>query len=206
MTIPANSTLVVATGNTHKTDEIRQIIGSAFGEVLDLRDFPGVEPDPETGTTFEANARIKAESVSRQLPGETLVLADDSGLEVDALGGAPGVYSARYSGENATDDANRAKLLDELDRDSVSGKDRAGRFRCVLALAMGGETIATFDGAVEGYIANKEKGEHGFGYDPLFIPKGYCKTFGQLPSETKHQLSHRGQALAKLKAWLGTGE
>ena len=193
--------LLVATHNTHKTEEIAAILATFFDEVTDLTAHPDIPPAVEDGVTFEANAAIKALSASKVLPG-TIILADDSGIEVDALDREPGVYSARYAGEGATDAENREKLLAELSRTGARGRERSGRFRCVLVLAKGGEVIATFDGAVEGIIANEEKGENGFGYDPLFIPGGYCETFGQLPPETKHQLSHRGRALEKLKRWL----
>ena len=195
------STLILATHNTHKTEEIRGMLGGFFDEVVDLTSFPEIPEADETGTTFSANAAIKATEASAAMP-EALVVADDSGLEVDALDGAPGVYSARYSGEGATDESNRVKLLEELKRKGARGKSRSGRFRCVLAVARGGEVIREFDGAVEGIIANEAKGDNGFGYEPLFIPEGHCETFGQLPPETKHGMSHRGRALEKLKAWL----
>ena len=193
--------LIVATHNTHKTEEIAAILAGHFDSVTDLTAFPAIPPAEETGTTFRENAAIKALAASRELPG-AIVLADDSGLEVDALDGAPGVYSARFSGPDATDQSNRRKLLADLESAGVRGKDRSGRFRCVLVLARAGAEIAVFDGAVEGIIATEEKGENGFGYDPTFIPDGHCETFGQLPAETKHRLSHRGRALAKLKEWL----
>ncbi|NNE93029.1 MAG: RdgB/HAM1 family non-canonical purine NTP pyrophosphatase [Verrucomicrobiales bacterium] len=196
-----NSTLIVATHNTHKTGEIREMLGGFFEEVVDLTAFPEIPEADETGTTFSENAAIKAIEASAAIP-EALVLADDSGLEVDALDGAPGVYSARYSGEDATDESNRVKLLEELAKAGAKGKKRSGRFRCLLCLACGGVMVDEFDGSVEGIIANEEKGKNGFGYDPLFIPEGHCETFGQLPSETKHGLSHRGRALEKLKVWL----
>ncbi len=196
------TTLIVATHNRHKTGEIAALLaGCGFDEILDLGAFPDLEPAEETGTTFEANASIKALAASEAMPG-ALVLADDSGIEVDALDRRPGVWSARYAGENATDADNRRKLLDELAAAGTRGKARTGRFRCVLAVARRGEILATFDGAVEGIIANEEKGEGGFGYDPLFIPEGHCETFGQLPSEVKQRLSHRARAMEKLRAWL----
>ena len=193
--------LIVATHNSHKTREIAAILAGCFDEVTDLTAFPAIPPAEETGTTFLENATIKALAASRALP-EAMVLADDSGLEVDALGGAPGVHSARYSGPDATDRSNRAKLLAELEKVGARGKDRSGRFHCVLVLARAGEAIAVFDGLVEGTIANHGKGDLGFGYDSLFLPEGHCETFGELPPETKHALSHRGRALAKLKEWL----
>lgn len=193
--------LIVATHNSHKTEEIAAILAGHFESVTDLTAWPHIPPAEETGRTFRENAAIKALAASRALP-DAIVLADDSGLEVDALGGAPGVWSARFSGADATDQTNRDKLLAELERAGARGKDRSGRFHCVLVLARAGEEIAVFDGAVEGIIANEEKGENGFGYDRLFIPEGHCETFGQLPLEAKHGLSHRGRALAKIKDWL----
>ncbi len=191
--------LIFATTNSHKTSEVQAMLGSEF-EVLDLRAFPEIEPAEETGTTFEENAILKAVSVSNQV--SLPVLADDSGLEVDALDGAPGVYSARYSGEGATDASNRAKLLAELDRVGARGKARSGRFRCAMALANAGEMVATTSGAVEGILTPAERGEGGFGYDPLFVPDGYCETFAELPSDVKNQLSHRAAALEKMRAML----
>ena len=143
---------------------------------------------------------IKAVAASRIFPG--IVLADDSGIEADALGGSPGVYSARYTGESATDGENNAKLLRELEAAGARGRERSGRFRCVMALAKNGEPIATFDGAVEGTIINQEKGGGGFGYDPLFVPEGHCETFGELAAEVKNGMSHRGRALVKVKEYL----
>lgn len=189
--------LLVATSNSHKTAEIQSMLGSAW-EVLDMRAHPGLVLPEETGDTFEANAIIKAEGASMALP-ELLVLSDDSGLEVDALGGHPGVKSARYAGESATDADNREKLKREL---SGLNGPFAGRFRCCMAVARGGKAVKTFSGAVEGSLVLLEQGEGGFGYDPLFVPDGFEKTFGELPSETKNQLSHRARALAQVIEWL----
>ena len=191
--------LLVATKNSHKTAEIRAILGAGW-DVTDLNAHPEVIAPEETGTTFAENASIKAVAASLIFPG--VVLSDDSGIEADALGGAPGVYSARYAGENATDADNRVKLLRELEAAGARGKERTGRFRCVMALAENGKVIGTFDGAVEGIIINQEKGEGGFGYDPLFVPEGYCETFGQLSAEIKNSLSHRGRALEKVREYL----
>ncbi|MCL4108410.1 UNVERIFIED_CONTAM: hypothetical protein GTU68_046103 [Idotea baltica] len=191
------TTLVIATHNAHKTEEIREILGSFFEEITDLSAFPDIPDADETGTTFSENSAIKAVGASLVLP-DALVLADDSGLEVDVLDGAPGVYSARFSGENATDKSNRDKLMADLG----DAENRSARFRCVLSLARGGVVIEEFDGAVEGTIATEEMGSGGFGYDSLFIPAGHAESFGQLPAETKNGMSHRGNALEKLKAWL----
>lgn len=188
--------LVFATSNAHKTEEVAAILGGQW-QVTDLRSHPGVTLDEETGDTFEANAIIKAVSGSRQLPG-LLVLADDSGLEVDALGGAPGVRSARYAGENATAADNREKLKSELNR-KLQYTRFAGRFQCCMVLARDGEVLHVTHGVVEGQLITREQGEGGFGYDPLFIPEGFRDTFGVLPAETKNQLSHRARALAAMK-------
>lgn len=190
--------LLIATRNAHKTFEFRQIFGARY-EVQGLSSHPELPEVAETGTTFEENSQLKALAISRQIP-DTLVLADDSGLEVDALGGAPGVYSARFSGPEATDAANRALLLERLQAEEARGKARSARFRCVLTLARNGEVIAQSTGTVEGIIANREKGGHGFGYDPLFIPEGRCQTFAELSPRAKHRLSHRGRAVEALRA------
>lgn len=192
--------LVVATHNRHKTGEIREIVGDLFDEIVDLTALPGLEPPVEDGATFAENSAIKALAASREDP-ESLVLADDSGLEVDALGGAPGIHSARFSGEDATDASNREKLLAELSRSEQDSSDRSARFRCVITLARGGEAVASFDGSVEGRIADSMTGEGGFGYDPLFVPEGHDRSFGELPEEVKNGMSHRGRALAQFREW-----
>ena len=191
--------LLVATQNPHKTAEIRAILGTGW-EVTDLNAHRSAIAPEETGETFAANAEIKAVAASHIFPG--LVLSDDSGLEVDALDGAPGVRSARYAGENATDADNRAKLLRELETTGARGKARTARFRCVMALAENGIVFGTFDGTAEGVIINEEKGEGGFGYDSLFVPAGYCETFAQLSAEVKNRESHRACALAKAHEFL----
>ena len=169
-------------------------------QVIDMRAHPSLVLPEETGDTFEANAVIKAEGASMVLP-DLLILSDDSGLEVDALGGHPGVRSARYAGEKATDADNREKLKRELS--SLKGPF-SGRFRCCMAVARAGKAVRTFSGAVEGQIVLQEEGDGGFGYDPLFIPNGFENTFGVLPAETKNQLSHRARALAQVIEWLAT--
>jgi XTP/dITP diphosphohydrolase len=196
---PANPyTVLVSTRNAHKLVEIRQILGPSF-ELLDLSCVPALGEVEETGETFEENASLKALAASAHFGG--WVLADDSGLEVDALGGAPGVRSARFSGEGATDASNRALLLEKLT--GVPADQRSARFRCMIALARGGEVLAHFSGSVEGTIIASEKGVGGFGYDPLFVPEGFSETFAELSAETKNSLSHRGRALASLKVWPG---
>ena len=187
--------LLVATGNSHKTDEIRAILGAGY-VVSDLKAHPELPEVEETGSTFLENATLKAVEISKQVEG--LILSDDSGLEVDALGGEPGVYSSRYAGEAGNDAANNKKLLHEL-----QGKDnRTARFRCVMVLAQDGDVLASFDGAVEGRMLSELHGEGGFGYDPLFVPDGYEQTFSQLSEEIKNQLSHRAVAMQKVVAWL----
>ena len=184
--------LVVATRNRHKTREIQHILGPGF-KVCDLGAHPEVAVIRESGMSFEENAKLKALAASRQLP--TLVIADDSGLEVDALGGAPGIYSARYAGANATEGDKIDKLLRELDRVRGTDDRRHARFRCVVALARHGNLLGTFEGIVEGKIADKVRGASGFGYDPIFIPAGTKKTFGELPTQVKNTISHRAKAI-----------
>ena len=191
--------LLIATRNAHKTAEIRAILGPVW-EVTDLNAHPDLPVPEETGATFAENAQIKALAASHHFDG--LVLADDSGLELDALGGAPGVYSARYAGGGASDADNRAKLLRELAAARARGKSRSARFRCAMVLAERGAWLGTFEGTVEGVIINGERGSGGFGYDSLFVPEGHCLTFAELPSETKNGLSHRGRALAQVRAFL----
>ena len=191
----------MATRNSHKTRELQQILGSEF-TVRDLRAYPEISEIAETGTSFEENAKLKALAVSRKLSG--LVIADDSGLEVDALGGAPGIYSARYAGTNATNKERIDKLLEELGRVDPAKEQRGARFRCVLALARNGEILGIFEGMVDGQIADRPRGSHGFGYDPIFVPNGFQRTFGQLEPAEKNQLSHRARALEKVRVFLNS--
>ena len=189
--------LLVATRNVHKTEEISFILEGLF-RVLDLSavaDAPEVE---ETGTTFIENARLKAVAISKTTGG--LVLADDSGLEVDALGGEPGVYSARYAGPGAEDATNNRKLLAELA--GIPEQKRTGRFRCVMVISRKGEVLEEFEGCVEGMILEEEKGAGGFGYDPLFVPEGHTQSFAELGPRIKNGLSHRARAMEKVVAWL----
>jgi XTP/dITP diphosphohydrolase len=187
--------LLVATRNRHKTREIQHILGPEF-RVRDLAAHPEVSEIPESGTSLEENAKLKALAASRQLP--ALVIADDSGLEVDDLGGAPGICSARYAGANATDRDKINKLLRELARVRVTDDQRRARFRCVVALARNGDLLGIFEGTVEGRIADEMRGDSGFGYDPIFVPEGLTKTFGDLPAEMKNAISHRGKAIRAL--------
>ena len=191
--------LLFATRNAHKTAEMQRILGSKF-KVNDLAAYPEIPHIAETGTTFQDNAILKAVAVSKRMPG--FVVADDSGLEVNALGGAPGIHSARYGGVNASDEEKIRKLLDELRRVEATKDARRARFRCVLALARKGEVLGIFEGIVEGQIADRPRGAHGFGYDPVFIPNGLARTFGELAPAEKNQLSHRARASEKLRAFL----
>ena len=187
--------LLVATRNGHKTREIQHILGPEF-KVRDLATHPEVVEIRESGTSFEQNAKLKALASSRQLA--ALVIADDSGLEVDALGGAPGIYSARYAGANATERDKIEKLLGELARVHATDDRRRARFRCVVAFARNGSFLGTFEGVVEGRIANEMRGSSGFGYDPIFIPEGLEQTFGELPAGVKNHISHRAKAIRAL--------
>lgn len=174
------------------------MLGPVFA-LEDLRSHPEIGDVVEDGATFAENARLKAVTVSRQLPG--LVLADDSGLEVDSLGGAPGVRSARYAAEAANDAMNRRKLIEEMAR-LTPDASRMARFRCALVLARGGEVLGTFAGAVEGEIIGVERGVDGFGYDALFQPIGFKKTFAELSARKKNAFSHRGVAVDQLRLFL----
>ncbi|MEO7097975.1 MAG: RdgB/HAM1 family non-canonical purine NTP pyrophosphatase [Luteolibacter sp.] len=189
--MPSLPRLILATRNAHKTGEIRAMIGDRF-EVLDATAFPDFPEIEETGTTFLENARLKAEGISRCVDG--WVLSDDSGLEVDALGGAPGVWSSSFGGEEGNHAKNNARLLAEM-----AGKpDRNARFRCTMVLAKDGVEQANFSGTVEGRIIDALQGERGFGYDPMFIPAGYEQTFAELGDAVKNTLSHRSLALAQV--------
>jgi XTP/dITP diphosphohydrolase len=189
--------LLLATRNSHKTREFAEILGDGF-DVRDLTAGAELPVIAETGLTFEANAILKAVEISRRFHG--LVVADDSGLEVDILQGAPGIHSARYAGEHAADAANVAKLLAELVRHHPF--PHSARFRCSLALAQGGRTLKTFDGVVEGTIVGTPRGRGGFGYDPVFQPLGFERTFGELPAAEKNRISHRARAIRLLRAVL----
>lgn len=184
--------LLLATRNTHKTREFADLLGDEF-QIVDLCDDP-IERIEETGNTFAENAVLKAVTVSKQRP--DLVIADDSGLEVEALVGAPGIYSARYAGENASDRENIEKLLGELG--NVSREKRSARFRCAIALAQNGQLRGTFEGVVEGQIVDPPRGAGGFGYDPVFQPNGFEQTFAEMPSALKNKISHRGKAISAL--------
>ena len=220
------TTILIATRNQHKVEEIRAILGTQF-QYLTLNDYPGAPKVVEDADTFAGNALKKAETlaqwVAKTQPATAVirrgfVLADDSGLEVDALDGAPGVYSARFASlnnaENSSDAANNSHLLELLK--NVPTEKRTARFRCVIAWVPVPEEVAhnsspvcyapdasrnIFDGACEGRILDRPSGAGGFGYDPLFVPNGYSQSFGELGEDVKNRLSHRARALEKL--WNG---
>ena len=193
-------TLIVATRNRHKTGEVAAILGPEW-IVQDLTGRPELPEPEENGDTFEENAVIKALAASRAFPG--LVLADDSGLEVDVLAGGPGIRSARYAGEKATAQENRHRLLAELARLNHGAEEPAtARFRCAMAIAERGAILGAFCGSVEGRIILAEAGTGGFGYDPLFVPDGYSQTFAELDAATKNRLSHRARAMEQFIQWL----
>ena len=192
--------LLLATRNPHKTREFAQILGDEF-VVRDLSTETELPPVEETGATFAENAVLKAVATSRHFAG--VVVADDSGLEVDALNGAPGVHSARYAGGDATDKQNIAKLLAELEA-HPNRSPYSARFRCVLALAREGEVLETVEGIVEGTILATPRGCGGFGYDPIFQPTGSAQTFAELPPVEKNRISHRARAIHLLRAYLLT--
>ena len=182
--------IVFATNNLHKLSEIREIIGDKF-KILSLKEIGCNEDIPETANTLEGNAEIKARYVKAHYGYDCF--SDDTGLEVDALGGEPGVLSARYAGENHDSQANMNLLLKNM-----SGKEnRAARFRTVIALIIG-EELTLMDGIVEGEITHDRAGDSGFGYDPIFRPLESELTFAQMSSEDKNKISHRGRATAKL--------
>lgn len=185
--------LVIASNNQGKIKEIKTILGGFYKEILSMRE-AGVNIEvEEDGSSFYENAAKKAIEISKLLKGD--VLADDSGLCVDALLGAPGIYSARYAGDGATDEQNNKKLLAEI-KDKT---DRTARFVCALVLARDGKELLCAEGSVEGVIIDEEKGDGGFGYDPLFYVGEIGMTFGEAPSEIKNVLSHRAKALLKMK-------
>lgn len=187
--------LVVATTNLGKLKEIESILSSLGLEIVSVGAYPGLPEVEEDGDTFEDNA-VKKARLTAEATGE-VVLADDSGLEVEHLAGAPGVHSARFAGEPKSDAANNAKLLKLLE--GVPEKRRRARFRCVIAVAVPGGPVLTAEGTCEGYILNELRGTGGFGYDPLFFLPEFGKTFAELPPEVKNKVSHRGAALAGIR-------
>lgn len=191
--------LVIATNNAHKLEEISAVVGEKF-EIVSLADIDCHEEIPETADTLEGNALIKARFVHERYGLD--VFADDTGLEVDALGGRPGVHTARYAYPDRNDSAAN---VDKLLREMSGQKNRAARFRTVIALIMGGEE-RLFEGRVDGRITEVRRGTEGFGYDPVFAPEGYEETFAQLGTEVKNRLSHRARAVHRLCAHLETLE
>lgn len=189
--------LIFASRNKYKTEEISELLQELY-QVSDLNDtdFEVVE---ETGSTFLENATLKAVTISKST--DSIVLSDDSGIEVDALAGAPGVYSSSYGGEEGNHTKNNIHMMNELEK-LPEDSSRIARFRCVMVLAHQGEVIYHCVGSVEGRIINKLTGDGGFGYDPLFIPEGYNETFAQLGSNIKNTMSHRGRALQKIIKFL----
>jgi XTP/dITP diphosphohydrolase len=197
--------VLIATSNPGK---LRDFAGAAVGHGIEVAPVPGFSSLPavvEDGLTFEDNARKKAEEYSRAAPGE-IVLADDSGLEVDALGGAPGVHSARYAAEephkaefNTDDEENNARVIREIR--GVPAEKRTGRFVCVIAAARDGNTLGVFHGKAEGMILDAPRGKNGFGYDPLFYFPAIQKTFAELTAEEKAGYSHRGKAFRAFLEW-----
>lgn len=197
--------ILIATSNSGKLRDFAGAAASRGIQIVGIPDFSSLPTVVEDRLTFEANARKKAEEYSLYAPGE-MVLADDSGLEVDALNGAPGVHSARYAadqphlaGINADDAANNARVLRELR--AVPAEKRTGRFVCLLAAARDGKTLATFRGTAEGIILDAPRGLNGFGYDPLFYFPAIGKTFAELTAEEKARYSHRGAAFRKFLEW-----
>lgn len=196
-----NRELLIATGNAGKLREIRALLGDLPITLLRLTDFATIEEVAETASTFAENAALKALGYARQ--SGVLTLADDSGLEVDALGGAPGVRSARYLGEHVSYSDRINALLAAMK--DVENEARTARFVCALAIASHKqEMLYTTQAACEGRIADAPRGSGGFGYDPVFMPQGFNQTFGELPADIKKGISHRGRALAKARQFLGS--
>lgn len=193
--------IVIATKNAGKAKEFKDFFATYGIQAISLLDLEQTTPDvEETSTTFEGNAALKAEQISVFL--NKPVLADDSGLIIDALDGRPGIYSARYAGELKSDQANIEKVLEELKDTPV--ERRIARFICVLAIAQPGKDIFFKTGYCEGSISKSKKGTHGFGYDPIFIPKNYQESMAELQPEEKNKISHRSQAIKQLENWVKT--
>lgn len=190
--------ILAATSNKHKVEEFKSVFSQLIPDlqILMTNELPGFSEAEENGSSFEENAAIKADHASAYA--DMPAFADDSGLMVDALEGRPGIYSARYAGKGASDSDRIAKLLSEM-----KGKtDRRAKFVCVIALSCGGNLYQTFRGEVQGRIAEAPAGTQGFGYDPIFIPDGYDKTFGELGAEIKDRISHRAAALQMMAAFV----
>jgi XTP/dITP diphosphohydrolase len=193
--------LLIATGNAGKLREIRALLCDVPLRLVSLADFPSIQGVAETGSTFTENAALKALGYARQA--RVLTLADDSGLEVDALGGAPGVRSARYLGEHVSYADRVTALLTAMQ--DMESDSRTARFVCALAIASDKqEMLYTTEATCEGSIADAPRGSGGFGYDPIFMPHGFNETFGELPAAIKNAISHRGRALAKAREFLAS--
>ncbi|MFU8847102.1 MAG: RdgB/HAM1 family non-canonical purine NTP pyrophosphatase [Opitutales bacterium] len=190
------TTLIIATGNAHKAREFADLLKNSDFEVHSATLCGGMPEVDENGATFAANAQLKAQALRKVAPKEAWVLADDSGLEVDALSGAPGIYSARYAGEGASDRQNLDKLLNALS--TARESQRNACFRCVICLIGPDGQSFDFHGTCQGRICEHPSGERGFGYDPIFVPKGYSETFAQLGDAIKSQISHRAKAVQAL--------
>ena len=191
--------IVIGSRNAGKLREIEAILSGLPVRLRSLVEFPDAPEVEETGSTFRENAELKALTLSSDL--SRWVLADDSGLEVDALDGEPGIFSARYAGEHGDDKASNQKLLAKLE--SVPPEQRGAQFRCVIALAAPGRVLLTVEGSCRGTVGFEPRGSLGFGYDPLFVYPPEGKTFGELAPQIKNRISHRGAALQKLRARLG---
>ena len=194
-------TIYLASGNAHKLHELQTALDQAglAVQVFGPDKIGGMPEVEETGTTFEANALLKAHGLQEMADKDAWFLADDSGIEIDALNGRPGVISARYAGEPCDDEANNDKVLEEMRE--VSERERSCRFRCVLAL-VGKDLEETFAGSCEGVLLQKRRGSGGFGYDPLFLPNESASTFAEISLDEKAKISHRARALTRLIDWL----
>lgn len=186
--------IIIATKNKGKAKDFEALLEPMGYKVLTLHDVAPHMDVEETGETFEENAILKAETIAEEL--QATVIADDSGLEIDALDGEPGVYSARYSGEEKNDESNMDKVLQKLVQ--VPADEKTARFRCVLALASPGQETIIFEGVCEGLIADERKGDYGFGYDPIFYVPSHEKTMAEMKPEEKASISHRGNAIREL--------
>ena len=196
---PAHDELLIATKNVGKVRELEELLAGVPLRLRSLAEFPRVATPEETGVTFAENAELKARFYAAHTG--LLTIADDSGLETDALGGEPGVHSARYAGENATDGQRIARLLEEMR--SAGDSTRAARFVCAVAIFdPRAETCELFKGTCEGRIGHEPRGANGFGYDPVFIPDGFDQSFAELPAEIKQWISHRAQALRAARKYL----
>lgn len=191
--------MVIATSNLHKLAEIKYILDGVQKDIFSLKDFPEIGSIRETGTSFEENALLKARAVYQHTA--LLTLADDSGLEVDALNGAPGIYSARFAGKERDYPANNRKLLEDLK--NIPDRERGSQFRCVVAI-LGNRIEKVVEGIVRGRIIHQLRGSGGFGYDPLFIPEGFDQTYAELGEAVKNRISHRAIAFGKAKEFLKT--